>query len=76
LVSRYLGLKHYAAIYGALYAFFALDAGFGPYVCAAAYEAWGSYDKILVASAFLFIAGALPILLLGKYRNFEGCTRP
>ena len=69
LVSRYFGLKHYSAIYGALYAFFALGAGVGPYVYAAAFEATGSYDKILILSSFLFIAGALPILLLGKYRD-------
>jgi MFS family permease len=70
LVSRYFGLKHYAAIYGALYAFFALGAGVGPYVYAAAFEASGSYDRILILSSFLFIAGALPLLLLGKYRDF------
>ena len=70
LVSRYFGLKHYAAIYGALYAFFALGAGVGPYIYGAAYEASGSYDRILILSSFLFIAGALPILFLGKYRDF------
>ena len=69
LVSRYFGLRHYAAIYGALYAFFALGAGVGPYVYAAAFEASGSYDRILILSSFLFIAGALPILFLGKYRD-------
>jgi predicted MFS family arabinose efflux permease len=70
LVSRYFGLKHYAAIYGALYAFFALGAGVGPYVFGAVFASSGSYDRILMLSSLLFIAGALPILLLGKYRDF------
>jgi len=71
LVSRYFGLLHYAAIYGALYGFFALGAGIGPAVFGASYEASGSYDSILKISAILFLAGALPLLLLGKYRDFE-----
>lgn len=71
LVSRYFGLLHYAAIYGALYGFFALGAGIGPAVFGWSYEATGSYDSILRISAILFLAGALPLLLLGKYRDFE-----
>ena len=71
LVSRYFGLLHYAAIYGALYGFFALGAGIGPAVFGASYEATGSYDSILKISSILFLAGALPLLLLGKYRDFE-----
>lgn len=71
LVSRYFGLLHYAAIYGALYGFFALGAGIGPAVFGASYEATGSYDSILKISALLFLAGALPLLLLGRYRDYE-----
>lgn len=71
LVSRYFGLLHYAAIYGALYGFFALGAGIGPAVYGAYFEADGNYDAILRISAVLFVAGALPLLLLGKYRNFD-----
>jgi len=75
LVSRYFGLKHYAAIYGALYAFFALGAGVGPYVYAKAFEATGSYSTILMLSSVLFIAGALPILLLGQYRDIADVAK-
>lgn len=71
LVSRYFGLLHYAAIYGALYGFFALGAGIGPAVFGASFEATGSYDSILKISSILFLAGSLPLLLLGKYRDFE-----
>ncbi len=71
LVSRYFGLLHYAAIYGALYGFFALGAGIGPAVFGAFYEADGNYDRILMISSALFIVGAVPLLLLGKYRDFD-----
>ncbi len=71
LVSRYFGLLHYAAIYGALYGFFALGAGIGPAVYGAYFEADGNYDAILKISAVLFLIGAIPLLLLGKYRDYE-----
>ena len=71
LVSRYFGLLHYAAIYGALYGFFALGAGIGPAVFGASFEATGNYDTILKISSILFLAGAIPLLLLGKYRDYE-----
>ena len=71
LVSRYFGMLHYAAIYGALYGFFALGAGIGPAVFGAFYKADGHYDSILKISSILFLAGALPLLLLGKYRDYQ-----
>ena len=71
LVSRYFGLLHYAAIYGALYGFFALGAGIGPAVFGAYYESDGNYDRILLVSSALFVVGAVPLLLLGKYRDYD-----
>jgi MFS family permease len=71
LVSRYFGLLHYAAIYGALYGFFALGAGIGPAVFGAYYESDGNYDRILLVSSALFVLGAVPLLLLGKYRDYD-----
>ena len=70
LVSRYFGMASYASIYGFLYAFFAMGAGIGPIVFGRAYDMTGSYASILQIGAVLFIAGALPLLLLGKYRDF------
>ena len=71
IVSRYFGMKHYAKIYGFLYGFFALGAGIAPGVFGSSFEATGNYDKILLIASGLFIAGALPLLLLGKYRDFD-----
>ncbi len=70
LVSRYFGLRNYSAIYGALYGFFALGAGFGPWIYGRFFITTGSYDSVLQLSALAFLLGALPLLLLGRYRDF------
>lgn len=72
IVSRYFGLRSYAAIYGCLYASFAVGAGIGPLVFGRAFVRLGSYDPALVAAGIAFVAGAVPLLLLGPYREFEG----
>ena len=71
LVSRYFGIRNYGAIYGILYAFFALGAGFGPAVYGWFYSNRGSYDTILDYSMYTFIICSLALLLLGKYRDEE-----
>ncbi len=76
LVSRYFGMLHYAAIYGALYGFFAFGAGVGPVVFGWSFRVHGSFDLMLTVGIFLFLAGALPLLLLGKYRDFETPLEP
>ena len=70
LVSRYFGLRNYASIYGFLYGFFAIGAGIGPAIFGYFFDRTQTYDTILMISALLFIAGALPLLLLGRYRDF------
>jgi len=69
LVSRYFGIRAYAGIYGALYAFFALGAGFGPAVFGRAFEATGSYNVALTWSMWAFVFCSLALLLLGPYRD-------
>ena len=71
LVARYFGMKSYGAVYGIIYASFAVGAGFGPAYFGQVYEATGTYDQILGVAAIAFIIGALPLLLLGKYRDFR-----
>ncbi len=70
LVSKYFGMKYYSTIYGMLYSFFALGAGFGPYIFSRSYTSTGSYDQILLYAAFAFVLGSIPLLFLGKYRHF------
>ncbi len=71
LVSRYFGMKSYGAIYGSLYGFFAVGAGFGPVIISNWYHQHGSFDGIFPIAAGVLVAGSLMLPLLGKYRNFS-----
>lgn len=71
LVSRYFGIRSYGAIYGILYAFFALGAGFGPAVYGRVLDETGSYDLALHGSMYAFIVCSLALLALGRYRDEE-----
>jgi len=68
LVSKYFGMKYYSTIYGALYGFFAIGAGFGPWFFAKSFTMTGSYNTIFGYAMIAFVAGALPLLFLGKYQ--------
>jgi predicted MFS family arabinose efflux permease len=72
MVARYFGMKSYGTIYGSLYAFFAVGAGFGPAIYGAVYAQSGTYDQIMLIGAGLTVTGAVLLLLLGKYPEFEG----
>jgi len=71
LVSRYFGIRNYGAIYGILYAFFALGAGFGPAVYGRFRDQTGSYDQALEYSMWAFVICSVALLLLGRYRDEE-----
>jgi MFS family permease len=75
LVARYFGTKAYGAIYGMLYGFFALGAGFGPKVFADAIRLGPSQAAAAFhnAAITLIVASAM-LLLLGKYREFKADT--
>jgi MFS family permease len=75
LVVRYYGMKSYGVIYGVLYSAFALGAGTGPWVFAKVYESTGTYDVVLKYAGIAFILGAIPLLMLGKYRDFEPASK-
>lgn len=70
LVARYFGLKSYGVVYGVMYSSFALGAGAGPWVLGRVFESTGSYNVALGYLGVAFLAGALPLLLLGRYREF------
>lgn len=69
IVSRYFGIRAYGSIYGVLYAFFGLGAGFGPAVFGYAFESTGSYNIAFYYSMWAFIACSLGLLFLGPYRD-------
>lgn len=71
LVSKYFGMKRYSAIYGALYGFFAAGAGFGPTIMNNLADKNG-WDSTLFSAAVVLFVSTLPLLTLGRYRDFSG----
>ena len=67
LISRYFGLKHYGALYGALYVFFSIGAGLAPVTFGKVFDAIGSYGPILIIVAAMSAGGGLLMLTLGRY---------
>jgi MFS family permease len=70
LVSKYFGMRGYSSIYGAIYSFFAIGGSTAPAVMLRTAEADGNWQNMMTYSAIAMIVGSLPLLLLGKYREF------
>jgi len=67
LVARYLGSRHYAAIYGALYGIFSICTGLGAVLFGAAHDRLGLYRHVLPIFAAVLLGSGLSLLLLGPY---------
>ena len=74
LASRYFGLRHYGAVYGAQYVFFSLGAGLAPFAFGKVYDIYGSYTPVLDTVAAMSVVGGAVMLLLGRYPTIDGET--
>ena len=66
LVSRYMGLREFAAINGQIAAVFGIGVGFGPALGSLTYDHYGTYAPLLSGLAFAFLLPAALVLLLGS----------
>jgi len=71
LVSRYLGMKAYGRIYSFVYAAFGLGSGTAPAIFNAIKGDAENYNSVLIYALYGCLLGAVMLLSLGKYRNFE-----
>jgi len=76
LVAKYFGMHSYSSIYGGLYAFFGIGAGFGPAILSHYAEAQGEWVNVLIYAAIALLLGSLPLLTLGKYADFTSPDQP
>ena len=67
LTGRYFGMAHYGKIYGLLYMVFGFGSAISPALYGAVRDATGNYDLALQVAAVMFVAGAVLLLLLGRY---------
>ena len=71
LVSRYFGLLDYGKLYGALYIFFSLGAGFAPVTFGKTFDAFGNYSLVLNIVAVMSVCSGMLMLTLGSYPKLE-----
>jgi cyanate permease len=71
-IARYFGLRGYTLIYGVLYVFFSVGAGFGPLLFGMDYDRNGDYSRSLIGALVVLIGAASMFLTLGPYRQFGG----
>jgi MFS family permease len=72
LVGRYFGLRAFGAIYGLMFASFAVGSGLGSYLMGACFDLTGSYRPALIVFVAVLIAACLLIARLGPYRYRTG----
>jgi predicted MFS family arabinose efflux permease len=75
LVARYIGVRHYGAIYSILYGVFAIGAGGGPALLGRAYDLTGSYTMGLQICAGALVVSGVLLLLLGPYPTQFGLAK-
>lgn len=66
LVSRYMGMREFAAINGQVAAVFGLGVGFGPALSSVVVDWTGSYGPLLAGLGIAFLFPAAMVLFLGK----------
>ncbi|NJD30271.1 MAG: MFS transporter [Gammaproteobacteria bacterium] len=71
LTARYFGLAHYGRIYGLQYSVFGFASGFAPFLFGRVFDRLGTYGPILHLAAALFVIGAVALLTLGRYPDYE-----
>jgi predicted MFS family arabinose efflux permease len=71
LVSRYMGMREFAAINGQVASVFGLGVGFGPALSSMVYDHFGSYTQLLSGLAIVFLLPASAVLFLGAAK-FHG----
>lgn len=75
MTARYFGMRSYAAVYGALYGFFALGAGLGPVWYARMAEANnGDFGEALMLGGLMTLIGAALLPILGAYPDFKAAS--
>ncbi len=71
LTSRYFGLRHYGALFGAIWGVTALGVGLGPLLAGAIYDSSGSYSSLFLVLLPLPLLAALLVRSLGPYPDLE-----
>lgn len=66
LATRHFGLKSFAALFGAIITFGAVNAAIGPYVAGWLHDISGGYDPLLVLIMVVMTIGSLTMAAIGR----------
>lgn len=66
LGTRHFGLKSFAALFGAVITFGAVNAAIGPYVGGWLHDLSGSYDTLLMVIMVMMTIGAMAMAVIGR----------
>lgn len=67
LISRYFGLRSLSTLYGLTWTFYAVAGGVGPILMGRAFDATGSYERLMVLTAVPMLVSGLLFLLMPRY---------
>jgi predicted MFS family arabinose efflux permease len=67
MTSQYAGMRNFGAIFGIMSSLIALGSGIGPLLAGAVFDAWGTYDPLIIASVIGTLLAAALIARLGRY---------
>jgi len=76
LLSRYFGLRGFTTLYGFTWTAYALAGALGPVLMGMAFDATGSYERLLAVLAAGTLVVALLNLLLPAYASAEASAAP
>lgn len=71
LVARYFGMRDYGRIFGVHLSTITLASALAPWLTGALYKSTGSYTATLTVCGVAFVTGALLLLPLGRYPQFD-----
>lgn len=74
LTTRYVGLRNFGKIFGIISMLLALGGGLGPLVAGAVFDAFASYEPLLIGGIFGGVIAGLCTLRLGPYPDFSAIT--
>jgi len=66
LATRHFGLKAFAALFGAVITFGAVNAAIGPYVAGWLHDSTGNYDVLLITIMVVMTIGAIAMGTMGR----------
>lgn len=69
LATRHFGLRSFAALFGAIITFGAINAAIGPYVAGWLHDSTGNYDGLLVTVMVAMTIGALAMATMGRPKH-------